>query len=269
MFTSLFKRLITGLVSALLLQTAGAQPAPGPQGGAQPAARKVLVVMTNHAKYPSRRDTTGLWLTELTHFYDILQQAGYAMDFVSPQGGPVPLDERSLGWLYVDAEARAHLQDPAFMALLQTTKSAASVNPANYLAIYYTGGHGTMWDFRGNKDLQRVAETIYRQGGIVASVCHGAAGLLDLQAEDGKSLIEGRQVTGFSNAEELLSGVKDQVPFSLQDELQKRGAHYDKSFVPFWSYAITDGRLVTGQNPNSPKAVAQALLRAIKANNIQ
>jgi len=268
MLKSLFKRIIPGLMATLLLQAAAAQSA-GDNTTRTLPVRKVLVVMTNHAAYPSRSDTTGLWLTELTHFYDVIQQAGYSMDFVSPQGGKVPLDERSLGWLYMDDAAKAHLQDPAFAERLQTTKLAASVNPADYLAIYYTGGHGTMWDFKGNKDLQRVAEAIYRQGGIVSSVCHGAAGLLDLQTEEGRPLVEGRLVTGFSNTEEVLSGVKDQVPFSLQDELLSLGVRYDKSIIPFWSYAVTDGRLVTGQNPSSGKAVAKALLQAIHANHIQ
>jgi putative intracellular protease/amidase len=268
MLKSLFKRIIPGLMATLLLQATAAQSA-GDTTTRPLHARKVLVVMTNHAAYPSRSDTTGLWLTELTHFYDVIQQAGYTMDFVSPQGGKVPLDERSMGWLYMDKAAEAHLQDPAFAERLRTTKSAASVNPTDYLAIYYTGGHGTMWDFKGNKDLQRVAETIYRQGGIVSSVCHGAAGLLDLQTEEGRPLVEGRLVTGFSNTEEILSGVKDQVTFALQDELQARGARYDKSIIPFWSYAVTDGRLVTGQNPSSGKAVAKALLQAIQANHIQ
>jgi putative intracellular protease/amidase len=268
MFKSLFQRIIPGLVAALLLQSIAAQPAadahPSP-----PPARKVLIVMTNHSAYPSRSDATGLWLTELTHFYDVIQQAGYVMDFVSPTGGKVPLDERSLSWMYMDNAAKAHLTDPAFVARLQTTKSAASVNPADYLAIYYTGGHGTMWDFKGNKDLQRVAEAIYQQGGIVSSVCHGAAGLLDLRTAQGRPLIEGRVITGFSNIEETLSGVQDQVPYSLQDELQARGAKYDKSIIPFLSYAVTDGRLVTGQNPKSGKAVANAMLQVIRANQIQ
>lgn len=230
-------------------------------------SKKVLIVMTNHAQYPSRTDTTGLWLTELTHVYSALQHNFYEMDFVSPQGGVVPLDERSLGWLYVDAEAKALLQDAAFMARLKNTRAAASIQPADYAqyqAIFYTGGHGTMWDFRGNADLKRIAEGIYAQGGIVSSVCHGAAGLVDLQAPDGKPLIAGRKVTGFSNVEEALSGVQSQVPYSLQDQMQAQGARYEKGLIPFASHTVTDGRLVTGQNPGSSKAVAQALLQALQ-----
>lgn len=226
--------------------------------------RRVLVVMTNHSKYPSRSDTTGLWLTELTHFYDVFNQAGVAMDFVSPQGGNVPLDERSLGWLYSDKQAKALLNQPEFVKKLQQTKSPAEVNAADYDVIFFTGGHGTMWDFRNNLELKRVAEGIYQNGGIVSSMCHGAAGLLNLENTDGKPLIAGRKVTGFSNLEETLSGVESQVPFALQTEMQKKGAQYEKGFLPFGSHVVVDGRLVTGQNPGSSKEVAQAVLKAMK-----
>ncbi|HEY9100441.1 type 1 glutamine amidotransferase domain-containing protein [Chitinimonas sp.] len=254
---SLFKKLVLIAMSLTMMQTASAAPSAASRPG------KVLVVMTNHDRYPSRQDKTGLWLTELTHVYDALKGAGFEVDFVSPQGGAVPLDERSQGWLYMDVEARAHLQDPTFMALLHASKAAAEVDPAAYRAIFYTGGHGTMWDFRDSAALKRTAEAIYRQGGVVASVCHGAAGLINLQAEDGTPLIAGRRITGFSNLEETLSGVKDQVPYSLQTELEAKGARYEKSLLPFGSFALIDGRIVTGQNPGSSKAVAQALLSAL------
>ena len=258
---SLFQKTTLAALSLLMMKTAIAESAMQ-----EPAsAGKVLVVMTNHARYPSRADHTGLWLTELTHVYDALRDAGFEVDFVSPNGGQVPLDERSLGWLHVDAAAKAHLRDPAFMARLRSTRAAADADPAGYRAIFYTGGHGTMWDFRGNAALKRLAEGVYRHGGVVSSVCHGAAGLLDLQDEDGKPLIAGRRVTGFSNLEETLSGVKDQVPYPLQSELEAKGARYEKSLLPFGSFALTDGRIVTGQNPGSSKAVAQALLAALRA----
>lgn len=257
---SIFKQLALLAISLLMMKTAIAESTPN----VSTSAGKVLVVMTNHDRYPSRNDQTGLWLTELTHVYDVLTGAGYAVDFVSPHGGAVPLDERSLGWLYMDAAAKAHLHDPAFMALLQSTKAAADIDPAGYHAIFYTGGHGTMWDFRGNKELKRIAEGVYRRGGIVSSVCHGAAGLLDLETDDGTPLIAGHRVTGFSNLEETLSGVKDQVPYMLQSEMEAKGARYEKSLIPFGSFVLTDGRLVTGQNPGSSKEVAQALLAALQ-----
>ncbi|MBN3860305.1 type 1 glutamine amidotransferase domain-containing protein [Neisseriaceae bacterium PsAf] len=223
--------------------------------------KKILIVLTNHSDYPTRTDKTGLWLTELTHFYDIMDEAGYEMDFVSPKGGKVPLDERSLKPLYLDEKAREHLNDTTFMTRLETTLTPEEINPENYQIIYYTGGHGTMWDFRNNHSLQKISEKIYQQGGIISAVCHGVSGLLSLQDEDGSPLIKGVELTGFSNNEEVLSGMKSEVPFSLQDELTKKGAIYKKAFLPFTSYAITSDRIITGQNPQSSKEVAKALLK--------
>lgn len=224
---------------------------------------KILVVMTNHSAYPSRSDKTGLWLTELTHFYDVGLAAGYEMDFVSPLGGEVPLDERSLKSIYLDKSARQHLADPAFMYRLKTTLAPDAINPTQYKAIYYTGGHGTMWDFPNNKTLQNISEQIYRQGGVVSAVCHGVGGLLPLQDESGKPLIAGRTVTGFANIEETLSGIKSQVPFSLQNGLIERGAKYKEAFIPFTSYVVSDDRIITGQNPQSSKEIAEAVVKRL------
>lgn len=230
------------------------------------ASKRIVVVVTNHAKYPDRSDRTGLWLTELTHFHAPLEKAGYDIDVVSPAGGTVPLDERSLGWLYMDKEAKGYLESADFKAMLNASKSAASLDPTQYAAIYFAGGHGAMWDFRGNAHLRRIAEAIYRQGGIVSSVCHGAAALIDLQAEEGVPLLRGRSVTGFSNTEETLSGLESEVPYSLQNAMQARGALYEKSLIPFKSFVLVDGRIVTGQNPWSTKAVAAALLESLQTN---
>lgn len=226
---------------------------------------KILVVMTNHSAYPSRSDKTGLWLTELTHFYDVALAAGYDMDFVSPLGGQVPLDERSLKSIYLDKSARDHLADPAFMQRLKTTLAPSAINPTQYKAIYYTGGHGTMWDFPTNKALQNISEQIYRQGGIVSAVCHGVGGLLPLQDENGKPLIADRTITGFANIEETLSGIKSQVPFSLQNGLIERGAKYKQAFVPFTSYVVSDDRIITGQNPQSSKEIAEAVVKRLSS----
>lgn len=225
---------------------------------------KILVVMTNHFAFPSRSDKTGLWLTELTHFYDVAQAAGLEMDFVSPEGGEVPLDERSLKSIYLDQSARAHLADPAFMARLKTTLPPSAIVASNYKVVYYTGGHGTMWDFPNSKELASISEQIYRQGGIVSAVCHGVGGLLPLQNDKGQPLIAGRRMTGFSNTEESLSGIKSQVPFLLQDQLTKRGADYQKAFFPFTSYVVTDDRIITGQNPQSSHEIAEAVVKRLQ-----
>ncbi|MDF9897565.1 type 1 glutamine amidotransferase domain-containing protein [Pseudomonas laurylsulfatiphila] len=253
------------LIGGAFMTFANAGPAPSTVVAQD---RQILVIMTNHASYPSRTDSTGLWLTELTHFTDVVEAAGYTTVFASPRGGAVPLDERSLGWLYMDKAAREHLQSPAFRARLQNTIPIADVDPSRFSVIYFTGGHGVMWDFPNNPDLRRVAETIYNQGGIVSAVCHGVAGLLDLKDEQGQLIIKGRNITGFSDREELFSGMKSQVPFFLEDRLVSQGARYRKGWLPFTSFAITDGRLVTGQNPQSPKAVAEAVKAVLAAGNV-
>ena len=229
-------------------------------------ARKILVVMTNHAEYPTRHDTTGLWLTELTHFNEMVEAEGYETVFTSPKGGNVPLDERSLGWMYMDRFAKAQLESESFMARLNNTRPIDEIDASEFDAIYFTGGHGVMWDFRDDAGLKQVAETIYAQGGVVSAVCHGVAGLINLEDAEGQPLIKGRTLTGFSNREEFLSGLKKEVPFFLQDDLESRGANYKKSLIPFKSYALTDGRIVTGQNPSSAKAVAQHVIAALSAN---
>lgn len=224
---------------------------------------KILVVMTNHAKYPSREDTTGLWVTELTHFYDVARKAGYEMDFISPNGGVVPLDERSQKRIYMDKEAYAHLADKNFMARLNNTLKPSDVKATDYKAIYFTGGHGVMWDFPNNPELTDLSEKIYRQGGVVSAVCHGVAGLLALKDEKGQPLISNRKVTGFSNMEESLSGMKKQVPFFLEDNLKAKGATYKRGFFPFTSYVIVDDRIITGQNPQSPREVGEEVVKRL------
>mgnify|MGYP001031229117 CR=1 FL=1 len=253
------------LISILMLifSVSPAFAAEAGQNAQTPPLGKILVVMTNHSAYPTRTDHTGLWLTELTHFYDIAQAAGYDMDFVSPQGGAVPLDERSLKLIYLDKSAKAHLADPSFMQRLKTTLAPNAIDPSRYKAIYYTGGHGTMWDFPNNEGLKKISEQIYQQGGVVSAVCHGVGGLLPLQDKNGKALIAGRSVTGFANIEETLSGIKSQVPFSLQDSLVQRGAHYKRAFVPFSSYVIVDDRIISGQNPQSSKEIAEAVVKRL------
>lgn len=228
--------------------------------------KKVLIMVTNHQDYPSREDKTGLWLTELTHFYDLVTEAGLDVDIASPLGGKTPLDERSLGWLYMDKSAKRHLNEPDFKAMLTNTLDARKLNADDYLAVYFAGGHGTMWDFRNNQDLKRLAEGIYNQGGYITSVCHGAAALLNIESLEGTPLVAGRHITGFSNTEEWLAGLTDEVPFSLEDELKALGASYHKKVLPFLSYAIADGRLITGQNPNSGKAVASELIKKLDSD---
>ncbi|GAA4547496.1 MULTISPECIES: type 1 glutamine amidotransferase domain-containing protein [Streptomyces] len=223
---------------------------------------KILAVVTNQSTYGTNPHRTGLWIAELVHFYDRVRQAGFEVDIVSPEGGQVPLDPRSVR--LADKEVRKYMNDRAFMSSLDHTRKAADVDPAEYAAIFYTGGHGVMWDFPGSAALQQVARDIYENGGVVSSVCHGACGLLNITLSDGSLLVEGRTVTGFSTAEERVAMVKSRVPFLVEDEFRKRGANYVKATIPMTPFATADGRLVTGQNPVSTKVVTAKIIETLR-----
>lgn len=223
--------------------------------------KKILVVETNQATYGQRDAATGLWLGETTEFVLAMQEAGYQVDYVSPQGGYVPIDPRSMR--YADRASIELYRDRDFQErALARTLDPASVIPADYQVIYYAGGHGAMWDFPNNQALQAITQSIYLNGGYVTSVCHGVAGLFNVKLPNGNPLIAGRKITGFTTAEEVLAGKRRVVPFLNQVVAKKRGAQFVKKRA-YASFAVTDGRLITGQNPFSARAVASQLLTAI------
>lgn len=221
--------------------------------------KKILVVVTNISKYPEMDRPTGLWLGEAVHFVNTVEKAGCHVDFVSPQGGYTPIDPMSLGEMALPIDWE-YYENHEFMNRLGNTLPAQTVDPTQYSAIYYAGGHGVIWDFPGNKYLQTISREIYEAGGVVSSVCHGAVGLLNIQLSDGSYLVEGREVTGFSNEEEELAELAEHVPYLTEEELVKRGANYQKAEKPFTPLAVTTDRLVTGQNPQSGHAVAEGVL---------
>ena len=227
-------------------------------------SKKILVVLTSVEKYPDLDRATGLWLGEAVHFVHKVEAAGYAVDYVSPQGGYTPIDPPSLAKDMASQIDWQWYHDKAFMNRLGATLKPSEVNPDDYVAIYYTGGHGVIWDFPDNPQLQALSRHIYERGGVVSSVCHGAAGLLNIKLSDGELLIKGKKLTGFSNEEEKLVGLADVVPYLTESELVKRGAHYLKAGTPWAPFAIADGRLITGQNPASGGPVADLVLQAIK-----
>jgi len=218
--------------------------------------RRVLLVVTNVAHYADPSQPTGLWLSELTHAYDIFAAKGYEQRIVSPKGGVSPLEPRSLKWPLLDSSAKAWLSDERRSALLSSTARHDEIDPADFDAIYFTGGHAVMWDFPDDEGLQRITRDIYERGGIVSSVCHGYCGLLNTRLSDDTLLVAGKRVTGFSWREEVMAGVAAKMPYNAEEEMKSRGALYEKALLPFVSYVVVDGRLVTGQNPGSARATA-------------
>ena len=227
-------------------------------------SKNVLVVLTNTAKYPTLKRATGLWLGEAVHFADVLQRAGYHIDYVSPGGGYVPIDPHSLS-MAQDIDWQWY-SDRDFMNRLGTSLAPGEVKARDYQAIYYAGGHGVLWDFPDNHALQDIARQIFENGGVVASVCHGAVGLLNIKLSDNTLLVKDREVTGFSNIEEQLAELDKVVPFLTETELSARGGLYRKADEPWQSFAIADqkeGRLITGQNPASGAAVGHLVVTAL------
>lgn len=225
---------------------------------------RILVIVTNVGEYRAVGYRTGLWLGELTHFYDHAVDNGFAITIASPAGGYVPLDPESLAHDVLDDLGTAQrYHDRTFMDLLENAVPIAEVDVEDFDAIYFTGGHGVMFDFRG-ADLGALTARFWESGRIVSAVCHGPAGILNVPLSDGSPMIRGKRVTGFSWPEEVAAQRADAVPFRLEDELTALGAEYSRAEKLFEPYVVVDGRLITGQNPGSALPVAQAVVAALR-----
>ena len=230
--------------------------------------KKALIVVTNHSDFEHpKADPTGLWLSELTHFFDVFENAGIGMDIVSPKGGKIPIDGRSLGRLVLNKAARSRYEDPEFMALLENTRSVSDVDWEDYDVLYFAGGHGAMWDFADNDELHTLIRKMYESGRVVSAVCHGTAALQNVRLSSGNYLVAGKRGTGFAYFDETIGGVKKYVPYNLERRLKERGMIYSKARLPLAGHTVVDDRLVTGQNPNSATETALKTLEAIGAHD--
>lgn len=221
--------------------------------------KKILFVVTSHDKKGSTNEPTGYYLGEVSHPWEVLHDAGYEIDFVSPQGGKAPVD----GFNLDDATNNKFWNDEKYRYKVEHTMKPSEVNPNDYGVIYYAGGHGAMWDFADNTELATIAQTIYENNGIVGAVCHGPAGLVNIKLNNGKYLVDGTKINAFTNEEEIAVKLEKVVPFSLETKLMERGAKFEKSGL-WQEHVVTDKRVVTGQNPQSAKAVGQAILALLK-----
>ncbi|KRD13300.1 MULTISPECIES: type 1 glutamine amidotransferase domain-containing protein [unclassified Streptomyces] len=226
--------------------------------------KRILIIVTSTGEYEKVGYRTGLWLGELTHFYDVAEQAGFELTVASIEGGPVPLDPESLAHnVLSDLGTDKRYADRAFMDTLRDVVAVREVDVDDYDAIYLTGGHGVMFDFHQSQALETLIARFHESGRIVSAVCHGPCGLLDVTLSDGEPLVKGRNVTGFSWREEELAQRADAVPYSLEDRLKELGARYSIAAKPFDTHVVEDDRLITGQNPGSARAVAEAVVRRL------
>jgi len=225
--------------------------------------KQILIALTSHGQLGTTGRSTGFYLPEAAHPYHIFTQAGYTMEFVSPQGGAPPMD----GVDKSDPIQQAFLDDEAVMAKLRNTLRPAQVNPADYDAIFYAGGHGVMWDFPDNAELAQLARQIYEAEGVVAAVCHGPAALVNITLSDGRYLVDGKTVAAFTNEEESAVGLTAVVPFLLESTLRERGAQISKA-PNFQAHTVVSERLVTGQNPASAAPVSEQVLRVLAERGV-
>jgi len=219
----------------------------------------ILMVLTSHADLGDTGKKTGFWLEEFASPYYAFIDAGAQLILASPAGGQPPLDPKSdADDAQTDATRRFKSDDAAQQALAHTV-TLASINADGFDAVFYPGGHGPLWDLAEDADSIRLIETLAAAGKTVAAVCHAPGVLRHVKGADGQALVKGRKVTGFTNTEEAAAGLTDVVPFLVEDMLVDNGASYSKG-ADWQPYVVTDGKLITGQNPASSEPAAHAVL---------
>ncbi|HEY3268657.1 MAG TPA: type 1 glutamine amidotransferase domain-containing protein [Armatimonadota bacterium] len=225
---------------------------------------RVLIVLTSHDQLGGTGKKTGFWLEEFAAPYYVLKDGGADITLASPKGGQPPLDPTSdLPANQTEATKRFRADDAA-QAALANTRKLADVSADDFDAVFYPGGHGPLWDMPDNPTSIALIEAFARANKPVGAVCHAPAALVNARARDGRYLVAGKRVTGFSNAEEDGVGLSSVVPFLLEDRLRERGGVYSKgaSWAP---HVQVDGKLITGQNPASSGPAAAELLKLLAA----
>jgi putative intracellular protease/amidase len=219
---------------------------------------KVLFVLTSHGVKGDTGQPTGWYLSEASHPWKELQETGLEIEFMSPKGGRPPVDGLDLN----DPINREFWENPEVQAKVRNTMRPDQVDVSAYQAIHFVGGHGAMWDFPGDLSIAAIAARIYENGGVIAAVCHGPAGLVNVKLSDGSYLVKGKLIACFTNAEENEVGLTAVVPFLLADKLVSRGARHVAT--KNWSVTVqVDGRLITGQNPQSAALVGKRMVEQL------
>lgn len=220
--------------------------------------KKVLFVVTSHDQLGNTGEKTGFWTEEFAAPYYALTDKGIQIDIATPLGGQPPIDPKSADPASATEDTKRFDADTALLAKLKNTKKLTEINPSDYDAVFYPGGHGPLWDLAEDTTSADLIATFYTQNKPIAFVCHAPGALKNVKV-NGHFLVKGKKVTGFTNSEEAAVGLTNVVPFLVEDMLQKNGGSYSKA-GDWQSYAVEDGLLITGQNPASSKLVAEKLL---------
>lgn len=224
---------------------------------------KILFVLTSHSDLGNTGKKTGFWIEEFAAPYYLLSDAGIEITIASPKGGQPPIDPKSEATDASTPATERYNKDAAVKEKLSHTHKLADIIQHDYDAVFYPGGHGPLWDLSTDATSIALIEDFYSNGKPIAFVCHAPAALVNVKAKNGDPLVKGKNITGFTNSEEDAVHLSSVVPFMLESELKKLGAHYSKG--PDWgSYVQQDGLLITGQNPGSSEAAAKLLLETLK-----
>ena len=229
-----------------------------------PKENAVLFIVSNAHFYGDTKLATGNSFSEIINAYDVFINAGFKVDFVSPEGGAVPLAYINTS----DKMSKKYLYDTKFMNAIKTTKSPKEINASKYKAVQYIGGGSAMFGVPENKEIQSIVMEVYeKHNGIISSVCHGTAGIVNLKTNDGKYLVEGKRVSGYpDDYENKLKPYFKTFPFLIKKTIEERGGSFKFSERGQFTLEV-DGRLVTGQNYQSSKPVSEKMIEMINANN--
>jgi len=224
---------------------------------------KILFVLTSHDQLGNTGNKTGFWIEEFASPYYFLLDKGVQITIASPKGGQPPIDPSSEAPDFSTEATKRYYNDPATQDVIKKTLKLDTINPADYDAVFYPGGHGPLWDLAEDKTSIALIENFYNENKPVAFVCHAPGALKHVKKTDGTPLVNGKKVTGFSNTEEEAVQLTKIVPFLVEDMLQENGGSYSKA--PDWTpYTLEDGLLITGQNPASSELVAELLLKQLE-----
>ncbi|WP_433830361.1 type 1 glutamine amidotransferase domain-containing protein [Flavobacterium anhuiense] len=221
--------------------------------------KKILFVLTSHGELGNTGKTTGYHLQELSHPWKVLTDAGYEIDFVSPKGGEPPVDFFDLS----EPTNKEFWENETYKQKRENTFVPSEIKTEDYTAVYYVGGHGTVYDLPDHTELQEITRKIYENNGVVGAVCHGPSGLVNIKLSNGQYLVADKKVNSFTNEEEREMQLENEVPFLIETTMIERGAKWEGSGK--WQPHVTaDQRLVTGQNPFSAKGVGEAILNELQ-----
>jgi putative intracellular protease/amidase len=227
----------------------------------------ILMVLTSHAELGDTGKKTGFWLEELAAPYYVLKDAGHDITLASPKGGQPPLDPKSDAPDAQTDATRRFKGDGAAQAQLAATEILSEIDPSGFDGVFYPGGHGPLWDLAEDPDSKALIEAMLAAGNPVALVCHAPGVLKHVTTPSGAPVARGKRVTGFTNGEEEAVGLTEVVPFLVEEMLKAKGGDYSKA-ADFAPHVVTDGLLITGQNPASSEPAAEALMKALTAESV-